>query len=484
MSHSSRRTLAPACLQALLVLALAAGTAAAAPPPGPVPSPLTAQPSSQDFGTVRVEQGEQNASIWVQNNGPDPVQLSAATISGDAALRVSNDGCNGQLLSNGMGCNVGIGFDPDDDVHYAATLHVPVAGFADLDVPLAGTGAAQRMTLEPSALDFGSVAVGDSVVRSFTVTSTGNLSFQSLVAIPSGGDVGPFRVEHDGCSLQQLITGASCDVAVRFTPPAAGAYAATLLLIGGEDQPGIVPLKGAGVAAPAPAAPSRRRRRSPQSRSPTSRSRDPRGCRRRWRADGSTSAPPAAWRSSAARSSCAPASTRSPRAAPASRAGTASRAPARTSCCGTCARPAAVRGSRCPRPCAAGRRCSSPGFARRRPTARASRARSSCRSPRDASELRERAMAALARCEAGGAAERLVLERDEAVAQLVRERLVEREVVLLVRGQAVVAHAQLREVAPARAASASAASRELASRHDAVREADRERLLARRRRGR
>jgi hypothetical protein len=174
-------------------------------------------------------------------------------MSGDAALRVSGDGCNNQLLSSGMGCNVGIGFDPDDTVPYAATLHVPVADFADLDVPLVGTGSAQRVTLAPSSLDFGSVAVGDSAVRSFTLTSTGNLPFQSLVAIPSGGDVGGFRVEHDGCSLQQLVTGSACDVAVRFAPPAVGAYAATLLLIGGESQPGIVPLKGAGAPAPAPA---------------------------------------------------------------------------------------------------------------------------------------------------------------------------------------------------------------------------------------
>jgi hypothetical protein len=253
MSHSFRRTLAPAFVQALLLLALAAGLATAAPPSPPGPSPLTAQPSSQDFGLVHVDQGEQNASIWVQYNGADTVQLGASTIDGDSALRVSGDGCNNQLLSSGMDCNVGIGFDPDDTVHYAASLHVPVAGFADLDVPLAGTGAAQRVTLAPSALDFGSVAVGDSAVRSFTLTSTGNLPFQSLIAIPSGGDVGGFRVEHDGCSLQQLVTGSACDVAVRFAPPAVGAYAATLLLIGGESQPGIVPLKGAGAPAPAPA---------------------------------------------------------------------------------------------------------------------------------------------------------------------------------------------------------------------------------------
>ena len=247
MSHTFRRTLTPALLPALALLALAAGSATAAPPG---PSPLSAQPSSQSFGLVHVDQGEQNASVWLQNTSADTVEVGAASVDGDAALRLAGDGCNGQLLSSGMGCSVGIGFDPQDDVDYSATLHVPVAGFEDLDVPLAGTGGAQRVTLTPSSLDFGAVAVGDTAVRSFTLASSGNLPFQSIVAIPSGGDVGAFRVERDGCSLQQLVSGTSCDVAIRFAPPAVGAYAATLLLIGGDSQPGIVPLKGGGAAAP------------------------------------------------------------------------------------------------------------------------------------------------------------------------------------------------------------------------------------------
>ncbi len=312
MSRTFRGTLAPAFAQALVLLAFAAGTATAAPPWPPAPSPLTAQPSSQDFGLVHVDQGEQGSTVWVQNNEADTVQLGAASVSGDAALRVSNDGCNGQVLATGMGCNVGIGFDPDDDVHYAATLQVPVAGFADLDVPLAGTGGAQRVTLEPSSLDFGSVAVGDSAVRAFTLTSTGNLPFQSIVAIPSGGDVGGFRVEHDGCSLQQLVTGSACDV------------------------------------------PSR--------------------------------------------------------------------------------------------------------------------------SQLGASQLREGAMAALARGEAGGAAKRLVLERDKAMAQLVRERLVESVIVLLVRGQAVVAHAQLGKLSHLCSKRLGRLTRRPRW-HDAVREPHRECLL-------
>lgn len=244
MSHSFRRTLAPALLLALTLLALAAGPTFAAPSP----SPLTAQPSAQDFGLVRVDQGEQTSYVWIQNASADPVALGGSTLDGASAFRINNDGCAGQQLASGQGCNVGVGFDPSDDVPLTATLHVPTAGFEDLDVPLSGLGGLQQVTLDPSSLDFGAVAVGDSTVRAFTLTSTGNLPFQTIVALPSGGDVGAFRVERDGCSLQQLATGAACDVAVRFTPSAAATYSATLLMVGGNDAPTVVPLRGSGVA--------------------------------------------------------------------------------------------------------------------------------------------------------------------------------------------------------------------------------------------
>jgi hypothetical protein len=244
MSLSARRTLAPVLVSALALLALAAAPAAAAPDP----SPLSAQPSAQDFGLVPVESGEQSSSLSIQNTSAGTVLVGAATLDGAPAFRVSGDGCAGQLLGAGMRCNVDIGFDPSDGVGYAATLHVPTDGFEDLDVPLSGTGGVEQVTIAPASLDFGTLTVGDGAVRSFTLTNVGNLPFQSIVAIPTGGDVGAFRVERDGCSLQPVPAAASCEVAVRFAPSAAGTFDANLLLITGASQPAIVPLHGTGVA--------------------------------------------------------------------------------------------------------------------------------------------------------------------------------------------------------------------------------------------
>ncbi|HMJ02314.1 MAG TPA: choice-of-anchor D domain-containing protein, partial [Conexibacter sp.] len=230
------------------LLALAAAPAAAAPSP----SPLSAQPAALDFGVVPVEWGEQTSSIWIQNSGPDPLQPGPASIDGSPSYRVTGDGCAGQTLGSGQGCNVGIGFDPGDGSAYAGTLRVPVADWDDLAVPLSGVGGVQQVTIAPQALTFGEVVVGDSATRSFTLTSSGTIPFQSFVALPTGGDVGAFRVERDGCSTQQLVPGQPCMISVRFAPLAPGAATATLLMIGGESQPAVVPLSGSGVAAATP----------------------------------------------------------------------------------------------------------------------------------------------------------------------------------------------------------------------------------------
>ncbi len=231
---------------------LAVSPHAAGAPLNPVV--LTAQPTAVDFGLVPVDWSEQGGSVTVENDGLDDVTMSSATIDGDGAFRVTNDGCQGLVLSSGSSCTVNIGFDPPAGAAYAATLHVPGDG-GEAAVPLAGVGGAQQVTATPAELDFGAVDVGDAAVRSLTFANTGNLPFQSIVAIPTGVDVGAFRVVRDTCSLQQLNPGDSCELAVRFAPTGAASATATLMVIGGNGSPALIPLHGSGMQATALLAP-------------------------------------------------------------------------------------------------------------------------------------------------------------------------------------------------------------------------------------
>jgi hypothetical protein len=236
-------------LLAMLLLSVVGARADAAPS-------LVAQPSAQDFGTLNVDWGEQTTYISVQNTGADPVTLGASTIdgSGGSVYRVSSDGCLGQMLAPGTNCNVGVGFDPVDMLTYDATLHVDAAG-ANLAVPLTGVGGVQRGAATPDALDFGGIALGASATRSFAIASTGNLPLQLIVALPTSGDVGAFRVVTDGCSMHTLTPATTCTLRVRFEPLAAGAAQATLTLIRGDGAPLQVALRGDGRRSPAPVVP-------------------------------------------------------------------------------------------------------------------------------------------------------------------------------------------------------------------------------------
>jgi Abnormal spindle-like microcephaly-assoc'd, ASPM-SPD-2-Hydin len=219
---------------------------------------LSAQPSSQDFGLTPVNQGEQDTWISVRNDGGASASVGAASIdgAGSGAYHVSSDGCQGQLLAPGSTCAVQVGFDPSDGVAYAATLHVPSGG-ADLAVPLAGVGGVQSALLTPAALDFGAISVGDSLTQTVALRNTGNLPFQAIVVLPTGGDVGAFGVVADSCAMRQIAPGDSCALKVRFAPQAAGVADATLTVIRGDGEPLQLALHGDGRQANAVVVPGR-----------------------------------------------------------------------------------------------------------------------------------------------------------------------------------------------------------------------------------
>ena len=235
------------CLAALALVALPAGTALAAPVDPPAPQ-LTVNPGAYDFGIVELNRGGSQNGFNVQNVGLDWVQLSTQITGPDAdAFWFSWDGCGGGNFSPGSTCGVGVQFNPSEPREYHATLKVS-AGGVDFTAELSGTGGLRQVTATPNPVDFGTAVVGESATRSVTMQNTGNVFFQSMVALPVGGDVGAFRLIEDGCSMRPLAPTVSCKMKVRFTPYEAEHAEATLAIIG-EGEPTLITLRGDGVAA-------------------------------------------------------------------------------------------------------------------------------------------------------------------------------------------------------------------------------------------
>ncbi len=248
---SSKRLARAICLAALALVMLPAGSALAAPDEDPTQRPapqLTVNPGAYDFGIVELNRGGSQNGFNVQNVGLDWVSLSTQITGPDAsAFWFSWDGCGGGNFSPGSTCGVGVQFNPTEAREYHATLRVS-AGGVDFTAELTGTGGLRQVTATPNPVDFGAATVGESVTRSVTMQNTGNVFFQSMVAIPVGGDVGAFRLVEDGCSMRVMAPTVSCKMKIRFTPFEAEHAEATLAIIG-EGDPVLITLRGDGVAA-------------------------------------------------------------------------------------------------------------------------------------------------------------------------------------------------------------------------------------------
>jgi hypothetical protein len=86
-------------------------------------------------------------------------------------------------------------------------------------------------TVAPSSLNFGDQEAGTpGAAQDVTVSSDGTLPLGVTGVTVTGGAAGDFAVTADGCTGNSFPPGDSCTVSVTFTPSAAGARSATLVV--------------------------------------------------------------------------------------------------------------------------------------------------------------------------------------------------------------------------------------------------------------
>ncbi|HEX9245679.1 MAG TPA: choice-of-anchor D domain-containing protein, partial [bacterium] len=107
-------------------------------------------------------------------------------------------------------------------------------GFAVSGINPAAQPAPPTVSITPASTDFGTITVGRSADRAFTVTNLGGSTVSGTVA----GEAGQFAVA-SGASFS-LPPGASQAVVVRFTPTDAVAYGTTIDIAWGTGSVGRV----------------------------------------------------------------------------------------------------------------------------------------------------------------------------------------------------------------------------------------------------
>lgn len=200
--------------------------------PGVSLTPSSLNLGSEDIGSTSTAQ---NATL--KNTGSGPLTINSITFTGANPGdfgETNNCPLSPQQLTSQNSCIISVTFSPSAKGARSASLSVSDTGpGSPQKVTLSGTGTQPVVAFNPSSgISFPSTIVGTaSGTRPLTVTNTGDgpLDISSITFM--GTNPGDFS-ETDNCAgpANEVAPQKSCTINVNFTPTAAGARAATLIV--------------------------------------------------------------------------------------------------------------------------------------------------------------------------------------------------------------------------------------------------------------
>ncbi|HUU03812.1 MAG TPA: choice-of-anchor D domain-containing protein [Myxococcota bacterium] len=170
-------------------------------------------------------------TISVRNLGERGLQVSVVNLAAGSgaqfALDTSTSGLPGEIAT-GDGTQFIALYTPDGGQEHLGRVRIisddPTA--PQLEVELVGQGVAPRVCPEPAVLDFGTVATGQAVVKSFTINNCGLMPLEVYQVAMAANPYSPdFSLVDPGSVPGTLGVGESVDVQVQYLPPTDGSDA-------------------------------------------------------------------------------------------------------------------------------------------------------------------------------------------------------------------------------------------------------------------
>ena len=208
---------------------------------------LAALPASLNFGSQLANTTSNPKTAILTNTSSDSLLIDAIQLSVVTQIftptTVGNAGppCSGTpTLTSQSNCQISYLFTPSSAGTFQAQVNIQyhIEGLSEQQqvIPLSGVGLppAPVASLQPAALNFGSLAVGATgQVQVVTLTNTGSAALNlTSIAITgtNAADFGVATVGNTPCpaSSGSLSIGASCTVGVQFAPKTAGSKSASL----------------------------------------------------------------------------------------------------------------------------------------------------------------------------------------------------------------------------------------------------------------
>ena len=190
------------------------------------------EPDTVDFGEVAIGRPEVR-TVALLNTGVDSLTIDELQVPEGFTVEGAKD-LNGQTLPPNAQLDIDVRFAPMAEATFAGTLRV-VSADVDIDLALRGEGVFRplsRLSVSPTTIDFGTVAVADTTSSQVVLTNTGNAEAVIQTAIPR--DPATFSI---GRPLPIVIpVGGTEVVQVVFSPQEARTYTDTMEFIAGDDR--------------------------------------------------------------------------------------------------------------------------------------------------------------------------------------------------------------------------------------------------------
>jgi hypothetical protein len=196
-----------------------------------------------NFKKVPIGQTSSPQTVTLTNSGTATLNISSITTSGD--YHISNNTC-GATVAAGANCAVSVTFTPTKKGKRTGNLtFTDNAPTSPQVVTLTGVG--QSITVSPTSLTFGTVAVGNtSSQQNVTVTNVGTTTVTFTGFVFAGTAAGDYLISANTCGAT-IAAGASCSVGVEFKPTTTGKRAAKLnVKNNGGGSPASTSLTGTG----------------------------------------------------------------------------------------------------------------------------------------------------------------------------------------------------------------------------------------------
>ena len=193
--------------------------------------------------------GERSESATLSNGGGEPLTIEQIEAPGPPFEVTGLPKVKTQIAPGGS-VTIGVAFHPTAEGMFNARIGLTTSGGSG-EIGLSGSaGRPGTLQIAPETSDFGSVLLGTTLTKSFTVTNTGGTAVPITKSKPPlGGEFTPASSLPEGTTIQ---AGESVTEQVTFAPTEAG-LATGEWLINGEDTSGLhhVLFTGSGASATA-----------------------------------------------------------------------------------------------------------------------------------------------------------------------------------------------------------------------------------------